>query len=77
MAQAYKCDLCGKFYDEYRTRQICFGYTPSYLNDKVVRYDVCSDCESSFLLWLESRNPDHKSAFEDKQDVNLFDGDVK
>ena len=68
MAQAYKCDLCGKFYAEDRTRQICFGYTPSYLNDKVVKYDVCLDCANSFYLWKESRNPIRKSAFEDKED---------
>lgn len=68
MALAYKCDLCGKFYAKDRTRQICFGYKPSYLNDKVVKYDVCSDCVESFYLWKESRNPDHKSAFEDKED---------
>lgn len=75
MAQAYKCDLCGKFYEGLRTRQIVFGITPSCLNDVVGKYDICSDCEESFYVWKDSRNPVHKSAFEDKEDVNLFDGD--
>lgn len=68
MAEAYKCDCCGKFYAGHRTKQIVFGITPAALTDIVDRYDICSDCEQSFLLWKESRNPDHKSAFEDKED---------
>lgn len=68
MAEAYKCDLCGKFYDSRRTKQIVFGMNPACLTDNPDRYDICSDCEQSFVLWLESRNPDHKSAFEDKED---------
>lgn len=70
MAEAYKCDLCGKFYTGKagRTRQVVLDFAPSYLNDRVTKYDICSDCESSFNLWKESRNPNHKSAFEDKED---------
>lgn len=68
MAKAYKCDCCGKFYLGERTRQIALGMDNPYLNDRVLRYDICSDCEKSFHLWKESRNPDHKSAFEDKED---------
>ena len=68
MAAAYKCDLCGQFYEGERTTQIAIGKTPTYLSDPIVRYDICSDCEQSFHLWKESRNPDHKSAFEDKED---------
>lgn len=75
MAQAYKCDLCGKFYEGRRTKQIIIGITPAGLIDNPDRYDICLDCVNSFNLWKESRNPDHKSAFEDKEDVNLFDGD--
>lgn len=79
MAQAYKCDLCGKFYEGRRTKQIVFGMTPSDLNEHIDRYDICLDCADSFNLWKESRNPDHKTAFEDKEDPtmygNLFDGD--
>ena len=77
MAKAYKCDCCGKFYLGERTKQIVVGMENPCINDKVFRYDVCSDCLHSFHLWKESRNPDHKSLFEDKEDVNLFDGDVK
>lgn len=76
MAKAYKCDCCGKFYEGDRTQQIVFGITPSCLTDNVNKYDICSDCAESFYLWKESRNPDHKSVFEDKEDVNVFDGDV-
>ncbi len=68
MAQAYKCDLCGKFYEGQHTRQIAVGMRPSCLTDNVTRYDICSDCIESFYLWKESRNPDRKSAFEDKED---------
>lgn len=75
MAQAYKCDLCGKFYEGNRTKQIVFGITPSALNEHVDRYDICLDCAESFNLWKGCRSPVHKSAFEDKEDVNLFDGD--
>ena len=68
MAQAYKCDICGKFYEGRRTRQIAVGMSPSGCTDHVDRYDICSDCAESFHLWTKSRNPDHKSAFEDKED---------
>lgn len=69
MAQAYKCDLCGKFYEGHRTRRITLGMDNPYVNEKTLRYDICPDCEQSFYLWKESRNPDHKSAFEDKEDA--------
>ena len=68
MAKAYKCDLCGKFYEGQRTKQIVLGITPSGLNDHVDKYDICLDCADSFNLWMESRNPINKSAFEDKED---------
>lgn len=68
MAKAYKCDLCGKFYEGQRTKQIVCAITPCGPSDHVDRYDICSDCEQSFHLWKESKNPDHKSAFEDKED---------
>lgn len=68
MAIAHVCDCCGAFYSGERTTQIVVGMSPACLSDTVGRYDICPDCESSFLLWLESRNPDHKSAFEDKED---------
>lgn len=68
MAQAHKCDFCGAFYLGERTNQIVVGVVPSCLTDNVCRYDVCPDCLSSFYLWKESRNPDRKSAFEDKED---------
>ena len=68
MAQAYKCDCCGKFYDTDRTRQLAFGWTPSYLNDNIDRYDICEDCVESFYLWKASRDPNRKSSFEDKED---------
>lgn len=77
MAKAYKCDICGRFYVGERTRQIVLGMTDPYVNEKSFRYHICSDCEQSFHLWKESRNANHKSAFEDKEDVNLFDGDIK
>lgn len=67
MAKAYKCDFCGKFYTG-RTMQIVLGLSDPYLYEKSSKYDICSDCEKSFHLWKESRNPDHKSAFEDKED---------
>ena len=68
MADAYKCDLCGTFYEGSRTVQIVIGLSPTGFNDKTLRYDICSDCHQSFNLWKESRNPNHKSAFEDKED---------
>jgi len=67
MAQAYKCDFCGKFYTG-GTMQIALAKSDPHLYDNTLRYDICSDCEQSFHLWKESRNPDHKSAFEDKED---------
>lgn len=68
MAKAYKCDLCNEFYAVNRTVQIVLGTDNQYVNEKALRYDVCPDCEKSFHLWKESRNPNHKSAFEDKED---------
>lgn len=69
MANAFKCDLCGKFYEGRRTRQIAVGIAPPSLNEHVDRYDICSDCKESFEWWKASRNPDSKSAFEDKEDA--------
>lgn len=70
MAQAYKCDLCGKFYVGERTVQIVLGMKNPYINERPLhlQYDICSDCTENFYLWSESRNPNHKSAFEDKED---------
>lgn len=68
MAKAYKCDFCGMFYDVNRTVQIALGTDNPYVHEKIFRYDVCPDCEKSFHLWKETRNPNHKSAFEDKED---------
>ena len=67
MANAYKCDCCGKFYTG-GTMQIALGKSDPYLYEKSTKYDICPECEKSFHLWKESRNPDHKSAFEDKED---------
>lgn len=69
MAKAYKCDLCGKFYTGLRTKQIVIGNIPEGLMDYPDRYDICPDCKESFEWWKASRNPDSKSAFEDKEDV--------
>lgn len=79
MAAAFKCDLCGKFYEGRRTKQIVFGITPAGLTDHVDRYDICHSCEESFHKWVVSRKPNEITAFEDKEDPtvygNLFDGD--
>lgn len=79
MANAYKCDFCGTFYEGSRTKNIIVGMSPSCCTDNVNRYDVCPDCVESFYFWKESRNRDYKTAFEDKEDPaaygNLFDGD--
>lgn len=69
MANAFKCDLCGKFYEGRRTRQIAVGMSPPGLNEYVDRYDICPDCKESFEWWKVSRNPDHKTDFEDKEDA--------
>lgn len=76
MAKAYKCDCCGTFYETDMPRILGLYPANSDLLDRYsLKYDVCPECEESFFIWKESRNPDHKSVFEDKEDVNMFDGD--
>lgn len=66
MAEAYKCDCCGNFYESRVTRKIIVRIGgPMY--DNV--YDLCKECEDSFFIWKELRNPNNKTAFEDKEDV--------
>lgn len=63
MAKAYKCDICGKFYENKETQVIRAGS-----NDSYVVYDACPDCMDSFRFWMGTRRHDYKSAFEDKED---------
>ena len=82
MAKAYKCDICGRFFEEKpttisvisgggvvsRTRAdrkniLVFDNACDFLGE------ICPDCDKSLQLWMESRNPNNKSAFEDKEDV--------
>lgn len=72
MAKAYKCDICGKLYANNETQLIRAGSINSY-----IAYDTCPDCMDSFRFWMKTRRHEYKSAFEDKEDVNIFDGDVK
>lgn len=69
MAKAYKCDFCGTFYEMDIVR-ILGLYSPNsdLFDSNSSKYDICPECEESFYLWKESRNPNHKSAFEDKED---------
>lgn len=66
MALAYKCDCCGNFYESSVIRKIIVRIGgPTYDTE----YDLCKECEDSFFIWKELRNPNNKTAFEDKEDV--------
>lgn len=79
MAAAHKCDICGVLYEGYDTDRIAIGRYPGAFDSLRIDLDICPDCKESFEWWKASRNPDHKTAFEDKEDPivygNLFDGD--
>jgi hypothetical protein len=80
MAKAYKCDICGQFFEEKPTTIAVIGGIVSsrtradrkniLVSDNACDFlgEICQDCRVSFVFWKESRNPDHKSAFEDKED---------
>ena len=82
MAQAYKCDCCGHFYVGSPTNRLMMG---EYATDSggyfkkgaFLNADICPSCVESITRFIKSKDVNHKSVFEDKEDANVFDGDVK
>lgn len=69
MALAYECDFCGEFYEGKDKSSLGLNFTPSVGSNSIIWRDICPSCRESFKLWKESRNPNHKTAFEDKEDA--------
>ena len=62
MANAYKCDRCGAFYEFYGENKENHGNTVQsfYKNEdgngrsyNADKYDLCPDCMESFKRWLD------------------------
>jgi hypothetical protein len=50
MANAYKCDVCGKLYTRACVPDITINhYHHGYGSD---RYDLCPDCQKELETWL-------------------------
>ena len=55
MADAKKCDRCGKYYeynddkdDEFMLKK----YEPDWNGDLIERIELCQDCMESFIVWF-------------------------
>jgi hypothetical protein len=80
MALAYKCDICGRFFEEKPTTIAVIGgrvvsRTRSdrkniLVSDNACDFlvEICQDCRASFVFWKDSRNPSRITVFEDKED---------
>ena len=96
MADAKKCDRCGKLFEPYNIHagyKVPTRYTNILLKDVSLEkgtykesgdYDLCKECNDSFLKWLSETN-DAKHEFceeekENKQKVcnifGAFDGSI-
>ena len=62
MANAKKCDRCGKFYTSSEKKINSKGfYLRSVILDRIdcvdpKEIDLCSDCRSFIILWLDAFN---------------------
>lgn len=74
MAKAYKCDCCGQFYVGSPVNRLVMG---EYCTDNggyfkkgaFLNADICPSCVESIKHFIKSKDSDHKSVFEDKEDV--------
>lgn len=65
MSVLYTCDICGAPIGKTAPNKLAITNAQLIIVQKM---DICPDCDKSFYLWKESRNPNNKSAFEDKED---------
>lgn len=52
MADAKKCDRCGKYYDGGNLKFHIYDHNPAFCNP----FDLCEKCETEFEQWFD--NPD-------------------
>ena len=61
MANAKKCDRCGKYYDEntrFKSSKCCYGQCVSSVTEITVggyhykNYDLCDDCIADFRAFI-------------------------
>jgi len=53
MAQAYKCDRCGKLYEKYLTPRRYIEITHDLHPYGIHTLDLCDECQAELLKWLE------------------------
>lgn len=53
MANAKKCDVCGKYYSELATPDITVTNYHHPYGD--TRYDLCDECQKKLEMWLNKK----------------------
>ena len=61
MANAKKCDRCGKLFEPYMddekfTKLIILAQNIDFGQRRIGSYDLCKECNDSFLEWLSKPN---------------------
>lgn len=61
MADAKKCDRCGKLFEPYMddekfTKLIILAQNIDFGQRRIGSYDLCKECNDSFLEWLSGTN---------------------
>ena len=74
MADAKKCDRCGKLFEPYMddekfTKLIILAQNIDFGQRRIGSYDLCKECNDSFLKWLSGTN-DVKHEFEEETKEN-------
>lgn len=83
MAKAYQCDVCKTLYIGFPAKRLLMGDYDNrdggHFKMGTFDADICPSCMESVKHFIKSKDPNHKSVFEDKEDPtvhgNLFDGD--
>lgn len=63
MAKAFKCDICGKFYDQYHKLYLGKTKTSSarLIDVSSMYYDICPDCVAAIQETIDERRQNMKT----------------
>lgn len=70
MAKMYQCDVCKNVYPgsgHFRLMMGNYNFVHHEFVNGCMDLDVCPDCAKSIDLFIESKDPNHKSPFERDQ----------
>jgi len=72
VARAYQCDVCKTVYIGLPVTRLMMGEYDTrdggHFKIGTLDADICPSCVESIKHFIKSKDPNHKSAFEDKED---------